>query len=141
MMNVTAMIDDKIDLKKIEEQMLAEIRYDKKQLTDPAEIGILINRLLEERKATNELFRQIIEMLDKIGEGKQQKRQEIMLSDVDQRLIDHIQRCGKVDAEEIAAAFKYKGKNAASARLNSLYQKRLLMKGRAGKKVLYWVLG
>ena len=46
---------------------------------------------------------------------------------------------GRVDAEMLKSQFDYKGKNAASARLNALYKTKLLKKGRAGKKVYYWV--
>jgi predicted HTH transcriptional regulator len=130
---------DKIE-KTIEEQLLADVKYDKKQLTDPAEIGILIHRLLQERKQANSVLEKIFEKLEELAASKQESP-KVMLSDVDEKLIAHIQRAGKVDAEEIQAVFRYKGKNGASARLNVLYQRGLLMKGRAGKKVLYWVQG
>lgn len=130
------------EVEKIRTEWLADVEYDKKQLTDPLALGVLVHRLLEERKKTNEVLAQILEKLDSVkASGRGPEIPHFMLSDVDQKLLSHVQRAGKVTAENIQADFNYKGKNAASARLNSLYEKGLLTKGRAGKKVYYWVQG
>lgn len=127
------------EIEKIKSEWLADIDYDKRQLSDPLALGVLVNRLLEERKKTNEVLEKIFEKLGEVTAREPQTK--FMLSDVDEKLISHVQRVGKVDAGSVQAVFSYKGKNAASARLNALYQRGLLMKGRAGKKVYYWVQG
>jgi len=138
---VTVMTDDKIS--KEYEALLFDIKYDKEQFKDNATIGLLLYRLAREREATNGLFKEISSKLERIAEllegrtGQQEVKN--IISDIDQKILAHIQRCGKVDAEEIQSTFQYRGKNAASARLNALYEKGVLKKGRAGKKVFYWV--
>jgi len=138
---VTVMIEDK--LSKEYEALLFDIKYDKEQFKDNATIGLLLYRLAKEREASNSLFSEIISKLDKIAVllEKRPESREItnVISDIDQKILAHVQRYGKVDAEDIQSIFQYRGKNAASARLNDLYEKGLLKKGRAGKKVFYWV--
>ncbi len=138
---VTVMTEDKIS--KEYEALLFDVKYDKEQFKDNATIGLLLYRLAKEREASNSLFREIGAKLDKIAslleKGPGQKELTNIISDIDQKILAHIQRCGKVDAEEIQSIFQYRGKNAASARLNDLYEKGMLKKGRAGKKVFYWV--
>jgi len=138
---VTVMTEDQIT--KEYEALLFDIKYDKEQFKDNATIGLLLYRLAKERESSNAMFKQIIEKLDKIAsllqKGPATVEVKNIISDIDQKILAHIQRCGKVDAEEIQSIFQYRGKNAASARLNDLYEKGLLKKGRAGKKVFYWV--
>lgn len=137
---VTVMTEDKIS--KEYEALLFDVKYDKEQFKDNATIGLLLYRLAKEREASNSLFREVGAKLDRIAsllEKPEQKELTNIISDIDQKILAHIQRNGKVDAEEIQSIFQYRGKNAASARLNDLYEKGLLKKGRAGKKVFYWV--
>jgi len=139
---VTVMIDeDKIS--KEYEALLFDVKYDKEQFKDNTTIGLLLYRLAKEREASNSMFKQISEQLERIAsllqKGPATQEVKSIISDIDQKILAHVQRCGKVDAEEIKSIFQYRGKNAASARLNDLYEKGLLKKGRAGKKVFYWV--
>jgi len=137
---VTVMTEDKIS--KEYEALLFDVKYDKEQFKDNATIGLLLYRLAKEREASNAMFKQISEQLEKIASLLQKGSTEqvkSIISDIDQKILAHIQRNGKVDAEGIQSIFQYRGKNAASARLNDLYEKGLLKKGRAGKKVFYWV--
>ena len=138
---VTVMTEeDKIS--KEYEALLFDVKYDKEQFKDNATIGLLLYRLAKEREASNSMFKQISEQLERIAqllEKGQPAEVKSIISDIDQKILAHVQRNGKVDAEEIQSIFQYRGKNAASARLNDLYEKGLLKKGRAGKKVFYWV--
>ncbi len=137
---VTVMIEDRIS--KEYEALLFDVKYDKEQFKDNATIGLLLYRLAKERESSNAMFKQISEQLERIANLLQKGTPEQVkgiISDIDQKILAHIQRNGKVDAEEIQSIFQYRGKNAASARLNDLYEKGLLKKGRAGKKVFYWV--
>jgi predicted HTH transcriptional regulator len=137
---VTVMTEDRIS--KEYEALLFDVKYDKEQFKDNATIGLLLYRLAKERESSNAMFKQISGQLERIANLLQKGSTEQVkgiISDIDQKILAHIQRNGKVDAEEIQSIFQYRGKNAASARLNDLYEKGLLKKGRAGKKVFYWV--
>ena len=119
-------------------QMLFDVKYDKDQFKDPEFIGLLMYRLAKEREASNKMFKQIIKLLKEKSVVTPEEHVEI-LSEIDEKILALVTRQGKIDAETLQKEFKYRGKNAASARLNSLYKAKLLKKGRAGKKVLYWV--
>lgn len=142
--------------KKAYDDLLFDVKYDKEQLKDPVAIGLAIYRLAEERKKTNHLFQQILERLaaleaalgnapsvnipqSTVNSPGLETGESNLLSELDNSLLDYIKNSGKVDAEGVRERFDYRGKNAASARLNSLYTRGLLSKGRAGKKVMYWV--
>lgn len=122
--------------------LVFDVKYDKEQFKDPMTIGLLLYRLSRERAKTNELFAKILEKLDRISENTTPKttaEQTQLVAEIDQQIMDYIKEQKISDAEEIRRQFGYKGKNAASARLNSLYNQGLLQKKRAGKKVKYWV--
>lgn len=93
-----------------------------------------------------ELLREIVAKLDGIErrlEGIEKEiRKEIdeeILGDVDEKIIEFVKKNGKACAEDLQRAFNYKGKNAASARLNKLYSQGLLEKKQAGRRVYYFV--
>lgn len=122
--------------------LVFDVKYDKEQFKDPMTIGLLLYRLSRERAKTNELFTKILEKLDQISENTTPKttaEQTQLVAEIDQQIISYIKDHQISDAEEVRRQFGYKGKNAASARLNSLYNQGLLKKKRAGKKVKYWV--
>ncbi len=62
-----------------------------------------------------------------------------ILGDVDEKIIEFVKKNGKACAEELQRAFNYRGKNAASARLNKLHSQGLLEKKQAGRRVYYFV--
>lgn len=144
--SINDIMKDSVD--KDYEKLIFDIKYDKEQFKDPATIGLLLYRLSKERERSNFLFKEIVEKLDDIKKGLSKTPSKVkskieldILSEVDQEIIAYTQKHGKIDAEQLREHFHYKGKNAASARLNALFQKELLAKARAGKKVLYWVKG
>ncbi|NYZ79356.1 hypothetical protein H0N99_04375 [Candidatus Micrarchaeota archaeon] len=61
-----------------------------------------------------------------------------ILGDVDERIIEFVKKNGKACAEDLQRAFNYRGKNAASARLNRLHSQGLLEKKQAGRRVYYF---
>ncbi len=130
-----------------------DIAYDLEKFNDPIIVGAMIHRLIEERKKTNALFQVILEELRAIrsilekGEGKVPStsvpitsKTEI-LSEVDEKIIAFVKEKGRATADEVQKALGYKGRNAASARLNRLYQLGFLEKKRAGRKVYYLIGG
>lgn len=109
---------------------------------DPVVLGELVFRLLEERENTNRLLKNILQKLDTVeAKGGSEARQIIeqpLLPEIDEQILNTIIKKGKVTAEDIRKEFKYKGKNAASARLNKLHAMGLLQKKQAGKKVYFF---
>jgi predicted HTH transcriptional regulator len=124
-----------------------EIRSDLEQnldkFKDPVVLAEMVYRLLEERENTNRLLKTVItklEALEKRGvalEGASPMEQP-MLPEVDEQIVAFINEEGKATAEDVRAKFNYKGKNAASARLNRLFEMGLLQKQQVGKKVFFF---
>jgi len=133
--NLNDLIKDNVEQEY--KDLVFDIKYDKEQFKDPMTIGLLLYRLTMERKKTNELFTKILKKLDKQQLKTQVK--EVQLSELEQKIISFVKTHKTTDAEEVQKHFGYKGKNAASARLNSLYNQGLLNKKRVGKKVKYWI--
>jgi len=133
--NLNDLIKDKVEQEY--KDLVFDIKYDKEQFKDPMTIGLLLYRLTMERKKTNELFAEILKKLD--SKKKLSHAPVLELGDADRKIIDFVSKQKTTDAEDVRKHFGYKGKNAASARLNSLYNQGLLGKKRVGKKVKYWI--
>jgi len=121
-----------------------DIAYDLEQFKDPYVVGAMIHRLTQERRVTNELFTQLESKLDKILEQLESSQgvrsnQEVEeeLSNRDLSVLELVKTKNRVSAGDVQKHFKYRGKNAASARLNRLYKIGLLAKTRAGKQVYF----
>ena len=143
-MNKVILLNKDVPIDEVEQEykdLLFDIEYDKEKFKDPATIGLLLYRLAKERERTNQLFKQIIEKLEEIKKlnANTQPTSTLEISDTDKQLLEFVKLQGTVDAELVKKQFGYKGKNAASARLNALYKLGLLQKARSGKKVRYWV--
>jgi len=118
-----------------EVQIPAEINEteDYKKLTKIL-AGTLYN-LTKEREKTNELLTNILERINNIE--ARFKTEEKLVSKVDEEILDFIKKMGKVCAADVQEKFKYRGKNAASSRLNRLYSLGILEKRQAGRVVYY----
>ncbi|MEM3791575.1 MAG: hypothetical protein QXL16_02505 [Candidatus Micrarchaeaceae archaeon] len=105
----------------------------------------IVKSLIEEREKTNRMLADLIEKIRKMEEAMADAGQseggieEVPLSDVDAKIIDYIQVRGMACAEDIRKLMGYRGKNAASARLNKLYKQGLLSRLQLGHKVYYKV--
>ena len=138
--------DDK-EYKPIDNAFTKEIRSDLEhnieKFRDPVVLGEMVYRLLEERENTNRLLKNILQKLEaieaKIGQGAAAlKAEKPLLPAIDENILDFVKESGKVTAEEVRVKCKYKGKNAASARLNRLCKMDLLQKKQVGKKVFFF---
>lgn len=116
------------------------------KFSDPVVIGEMLYKLLEERENTNRILKNILGKLDalegKYGQSKeiQEIREEtgdVLLPDIDESILTFVKELGKATAEDVRKKFNYKGKNAASARLNRLFELQLLEKKQVGKKVFF----
>ena len=108
------MVEDKIA--KEYERLVFDVKYDLTKIKDELASGLLLYRLSKEREASNAILssvetklNQIIALLEPSRVG--QPRQELAraLSEVDEKLITHIQRQGRADAEQIQQAFYVTG--------------------------------
>ena len=138
--------DDK-EYKPIESPFTQEIRNDlehnMEKFKDPVILGELVFRLLEERENTNRLLKNVLQKLEaieaKMGKTSAQPiMEQPLLPAIDEKILNFVTENGKVTAEHVRVKFKYKGKNAASARLNKLCKMNLLRKKQVGKKMYFF---
>ncbi|MDD5172197.1 MAG: hypothetical protein PHF60_04140, partial [Candidatus ainarchaeum sp.] len=131
----------------IDSAFTKEIRSDLEQnmerFRDPVVLGEMVYRLLEERENTNRLLRNILQKLEqleaKMAGGMPMVAEEApLLPEIDDQILRFVKESGKVTAEDVRVKFNYRGKNAASARLNRLYELNLLQKQQVGKKVFFF---
>ncbi len=117
---------------------------------NPVFVSILLFKLAEERRKTNQLLEELNKKYDSImlelktkgtsvGEAHQLTTEEDInvLPEQDQQILNLVQDKGLTSAEEVQKALSYKGRNAASQRLNMLYKQGYLKKIQSGKKVLF----
>ena len=116
---------------------------------NPVLLSVLLFKLAEERKRTNELLEKIYDKYDRIMLEMKTRQPESLqvgvektpeiLPEQDKKILDLVQINGSTTAEEVKKALAYKGKNAACQRLNLLTGKGYLKKVRSGKQVLYLI--
>lgn len=114
----------------------------------------LLKYMMDENKKTNVLIQQIFEKMKRFedeldtdfpeepGQGANVLEQEpltkvVPVSELDRKIIQHIQIAGLACADDIKKAMNYKGRNAASARLNRLCDKGILTRYQLSHKVYY----
>lgn len=139
--------DDK-EYKPIDNAFTREIRNDLEhnmdKFKDPVVLGEMVFRLLEERENTNRLLKNILHKLEAIEARMASQVQPVMeqplLPEIDEQILNFVRKKEKVTAEDVRVKFKYKGKNAASARMNKLCSMGLLKKKQAGKRVYFFPL-
>ncbi len=142
------------------EVLSSEFKEFNSKMKDPLVVGALLNKLSEERQSTNLLLKQILEKLDRINsfeariesiESKIQHNNQtnleevhatapsapVMLAKVDEEIVTFARNIGRVCAQMVAEKFKYRGKNAASARLNRLVDKGHLTKQQVGREIYF----
>lgn len=133
---------------------------------DPLAVAAMLDRLTEERKSTNLVLKEISRKLEKLDElesrisgleakigGKAslasqsaaneealrepQAPQPPLLPEIDESILGFVRKHGRATAEEVQRKCRYKGANAASARLNGLFKLGLLEKRQVGRKVFF----
>ena len=146
------------DIKKVSTKF-SELSLDLKEVMEqsknPAFIAALLYKLAEEREKTNKLFEKISEQYDSImlhlktqntpfnSQPQSQPHTQSeptpleVLPEQDQMILHLAQQRGQITAEEVKTELGYKGKNAASQRLNKLFREGQLRKIQSGRKVLY----
>ncbi len=149
----------------IKEELEAS-QIDLQKLRDPVVQGSLMFRLQQERENSNRMLKTILETLesrfqkleDKIAKIEEKlpstmqyalsqapayspsqslSPSEVLLPSVDEEIVSFIRSKGTACAEDVRVHFRYKGKNAASSRLNHLFELGVLEKKQAGRMVYY----
>lgn len=122
-----------------------DIQENMQKFKDPIVLGELVYKLLEERENTNRILKNLLAKIEAL-EQKLEMRQQIeepeeepLIPEIDEKIIAFVKESGKVTAEDVRAKFGYKGKNAASSRLNRLYELGLVKKKQVGKKVFFFL--
>ncbi|MFH0862719.1 MAG: hypothetical protein V1875_06805 [Candidatus Altiarchaeota archaeon] len=130
------------------EELVGSLAHSTNHIQDPVAIGLMLYSIAEERKSTNlivkELNAKIDGLVSKIAEFEKQPaaapaQPAPNMSDRDQEVLSFVRTTGKVSAEQMQKKFKYRGKNAASARLSKLFHEGILQKEYAGRRVYYKV--
>ncbi|MDD5147900.1 MAG: hypothetical protein PHH08_00375 [Candidatus ainarchaeum sp.] len=129
---------------------------------NPMFIAVLLYKLSQEREKTNQMLEKINEKFDSImlrlktgtmqeqslpqvfpqaGEGLEFSEQCMVplkaLPEHDQLIVHLAFEKGQISADDIKKELGYKGKNAASQRLNKLVKEGHLKKIQAGRKVVF----
>ncbi|MEM4367337.1 MAG: winged helix-turn-helix domain-containing protein [Candidatus Anstonellales archaeon] len=105
---------------------------------NPIVLAEIYYKVMKEREDTNRLLKTILMKLEAIeSKGMQPKESKVLLSDLEERIVDYIAKNEAVCAEDVQAEFGYKGQNGASMRLNKLYQMGVLEKRQVGRKVYF----
>ncbi|MCS7109584.1 MAG: hypothetical protein NZ903_02195 [Candidatus Micrarchaeota archaeon] len=139
------------NFKKEANEEIAALEKEIAKLRDPTVHSALMYLSVREKENTNRLLKSIYARLDQLEEKLRQIEQKLssvgpvpsstapalLLSSIDQKIIEYIREHGPSSAETIQKVFSYKGRNAASARLNKLATFGHLVKQRAGKTIYY----
>jgi hypothetical protein len=125
--------------KNIKEEIQDDLESNMTKFNDPIVLGELMYKLLEERENTNRILKNILSKLEKLDNTPLNlpQNQPPLLPAIDEQIMEFVRAKGKVIAEDVRKEFKYKGKNAASARLNKLYELGLIEKKQVGKKMFF----
>ncbi len=115
----------------------------------------LLKYMMDENKATRNMIEQLYKKIEKFdedinadlseepGQGATNPLEQgatttvVPISELDKRIIQHIQIVGMACAGDIKKHMNYKGANAASARLNKLYRQGIIERYQLGHKVFY----
>ncbi len=113
---------------------------------DPALVAGMLYAVAEERRKSNELFARMADKIDllmlQLKTGKVEEsapKQYSLLSEQDQTILNFVEQNGFATAKDVQNLMHYKGSNAASQRLNTLYKQGLVKKVQSGKKVAFTV--
>ncbi len=133
------------------ESVASEFKKFQADFKDPLVLGSLIAALKDERSSTNLILKEISAKMDRIesrlsaleingngsSSGAKTAEKPVLVAQVDTDILDFIRENQKACSKDVQDQFQYKGKNAASARLNHLFRLGLLDKQQVGKKVYF----
>ncbi|MCX8195383.1 MAG: hypothetical protein N3G22_04745 [Candidatus Micrarchaeota archaeon] len=140
----------KQEIEALKNEVIAPLENDIAKLRDPVVLAALMYTAATEKENTNRLLKTLIERLDaKFAEIERRVaalekgglaasgEEEVLLPEVDKEILDFVKERKFASAEEVRRKFGYRGKNAASARLNRLFELGLLEKKQVGRVVMF----
>ncbi|OYT54940.1 MAG: hypothetical protein B6U72_01050 [Candidatus Altiarchaeales archaeon ex4484_2] len=147
------------------EELVGDTLHEPYETLDPLTVGRMLFALAEERKSTNlvmksingkfdhitnrfDKFESLIIKLDTISKQLNELNEKLESQDIDpktimniserdEEILDFVKKHARVCADDIQKEFKYRGRNAASARLSKLFGRSILEKEYVGRKVFY----
>lgn len=140
-------------IEELRNEIITPLENDIQKLRDPIVLASIMHTAATERENTNRLLKTLIERLDqKFAEvdarmsaleagahAAAPSEEEVLLPSVDEGILAFVKEKRYASAEEVRRKFGYRGKNAASARLNRMFELGLLEKRQVGRAVLYSV--
>jgi hypothetical protein len=141
-------------IEELRNEVLSPLQRDIEKLRDPVVLAAIMHTAATEKENTNRLLKTLIERLDdRFGqvearlEALERKplaprepkpmAEEVLLPSVDEEILKFVKEKRFASAEEVRRRFNYKGKNAASARLNRMFELGLLSKRQVGRAVMF----
>ncbi|MEM2137607.1 MAG: hypothetical protein QW568_00790 [Candidatus Anstonellaceae archaeon] len=142
-------------IEELRNEVLTPLQRDIEKLRDPVVLAAIMHTAATEKENTNRLLKTLIERLDeRFGqvearlealerkplapqEPKPHAEEEVLLPAVDEEILKFVKEKRYASAEEVRRRFNYKGKNAASARLNRMFELGLLAKKQVGRAVMF----
>jgi len=135
------------------ENLVGDLSQTIQQISDPVAIGAMLYSIAEEKRSGNLVLKDlnakfdsilqqlqtISDRLAKISEAPAEVKPNTNISERDEEVLAYVREKGRVCADSMQDNFKYKGRNAASARLSKLFKDGLLEKVYVGRKVYYTV--
>ncbi|MDD5110968.1 MAG: hypothetical protein PHG85_00315 [Candidatus Altiarchaeota archaeon] len=141
------------DYKQEFKSLTSELTNAVHEIQDPVAIATMLYSIAEEKKSSNLVTRNINAKLDTIALKMEQlnktleklnvyleKREQTpaaKTSKRDNEVISFVKQKKKISAKELQEKFKYRGRNAASARLSKLFKEGVLEKSFIGREVYY----
>ena len=133
---------------------MSDIEREVTKLRDPTVHAGIMYAVMRERESTNLILKNLLATMerleDKFAKIEKSQVQTVpaqpvaaqahkpeFLADVDQTIINHIKSKGSATAEDIQKILRYRGKNAACARLSRLAELGFLNRQRAGRVTVY----
>lgn len=125
----------------VRQEISEDVQRNIAKFNDPVVLGELVYKLLEERENTNRILKNLLAKLDALEvkiHGTAQEEAGNLLPEIDEHIVTFVKTERRVTAETVRSHFNYKGTNAASARLNRLFDLGVLEKRQVGKKVFFF---
>ncbi|MGC8537400.1 MAG: hypothetical protein ACP5MZ_00220 [Candidatus Micrarchaeia archaeon] len=134
---------------------IEQLKEKSKDEENSSNMLLLLKYMMDENKKTTMLLKNISDNISALTTDAEQgqevpaeqaympgmqqpaRYEEIPLSGLDSKIIEYVQVKGMACADDIKALMSYKGRNAASSRLNSLYKRGILQRYQLGHKVYY----
>lgn len=141
------------DYKQEFKNLTAELSQAVHEIQDPVAIATMLYSIAEEKKSSNLVVRDINSKLDNIASKLEQLSKTLEkfnkylenkditpnreISERDREVINFVKERKKISAKDLQDKLKYRGRNAASARLSKLFKEGLLEKTYVGREVYY----